>query len=259
MRPLDISRDSLARLLDSGVVEFLDLGCGAGGSYEFIRRHTNLRVGLSLDVSEEKVRQCREANDLSFTFDVGKLPKTPGTVSAAFCVHFLEHIEEAQTVFRIIESALTATRDFLIVRQPFFDHDEALAALGCTTYWSNWSGHKTKLTCAMVDRATDRLQRKGLLYDYTVAGIDRIDNTGHPAILPLKAPPDQHDYDAEAHGPKTIAPIGFACFREIFITFRRSTISRQGYARLAQITNLIGPRMTPLRSGGTRSLDTKAA
>jgi hypothetical protein len=169
-----------------------------------------------------------------------------GSVSAAFCMHFLEHVDTAENVFRIIERALIASRDFLIVRQPYFDHDAALAELGCHTYWSDWSGHKTKLSGKMIAQLSDSLFRQGLLDEVSTFGIDRIENTSHAAILPISAESNQHHYDADRHGPKPLADIHFDCFREIFIVFRPSTISAVGRERLAQVMAVVQQRLTPL-------------
>jgi SAM-dependent methyltransferase len=247
MRPIEISSPSIEQLLSSGVVEFLDLGCGSGGSCEFVRRYTDMRVGLSLDLSDDKIVQCRKVNDLAFAYDVTTLPRVEGAVSSAFCMHFLEHVDTAANVFRIIELALTASRDFLLVRQPYFDHDDALARLGCHTYWSDWSGHKTKLSTAMIDDLATHLFGLGLLQQVSISGIDRIESTSHATILPLDAESNQHHYDAERHGPKPIADINFDCFREIFVVFRRPTISAAGLERLAQVKAVVQPRLTPLR------------
>jgi SAM-dependent methyltransferase len=246
MRALEISSQSIEHLLGSGVVEFLDLGCGSGGSCEFIRRYTDMRVGLSLDLSDDKVQQCRKVNDLTFAYDVTTLPRVAESVSSAFCMHFLEHVDTAANVFRIIELALNASRDFMIVRQPYFDHDVALAALGCHTYWSDWSGHKTKLSSSMIANLSETLFAKGLLQEVSTFGIDRIESTSHPSILPLGAESNQHHYDPERHGVKPLADITFDCFREIFIVFQRGTITADGMNRLAQVMAVVQPRLTPL-------------
>ena len=246
MLPLTASSQAIERLLTSNLIEFLDLGCGAGASYEYVRRHTDMRVGLSLDLSTDKIVQCRKVNDLAFAFDVARLPTAPRSVSSAFCMHFLEHVEDGATVFQIIEGALVACRDFLVVRQPYFDHDEALAALGCKTYWSDWSGHRTRLTRAMIDKLSVQLKTKRILDEVSIYGIDRIDHTSHSSILPLRAPPDQHDYDPAKHGAKPRTAIGGDCFREILAIFRRDTISRYGLRRIERVIETVEPRATLL-------------
>jgi hypothetical protein len=161
-------------------------------------------------------------------------------------MHFLEHVDDAATVFRIIERAVTATRDFLFVRQPYFDHDPALAALGCKTYWSDWSGHKTKLTRDMVAELSGRLGDTGISCEISVYAIDRIDNTGHSAILPLGVPPDQHAYDPERHGAKPITVVDFECFRDILVIFARHTATGVGHQRMKQLMATFGSRTTLL-------------
>jgi len=231
MPALAIDKSALSHLLASNVIDFLDLGCSTGKSYEYIRKATGQRIGLSLDTDAAKVAECRKVNDLSFVFDATSLPRSIGTVSSAFMIHFLEHLPNADMAMEIIRGAICATRDFVMIRQPFFDHDEALRALGLKTYWSDWSGHKN----LMHSGAIAALAGDPLVGRLRTFGIDRIAGSEHPAVLPLRSLPDQHDYQAEKHGPKPTVAFGFDCFRELLVIFERDTISDKASVAIARI------------------------
>ena len=231
MSSLSIDASALSHLLASNVIDFLDLGCSTGKSYEHVRRATGLRVGISLDTDADKVAKCREVNDLSFVFDVTRLPAGVGTVSSAYMIHFLEHLSDADQAARIIAASLSVTRDFVLIRQPFFDHDAALAALGLKTYWSDWTGHRNRMHSSdFLDLAANPLVER-----IRVFGVDRITRSDHPAVLPASALEDQHDYVASRHGLKPVVDIAVPCFRELLVVLERPTMTERGNTALAKI------------------------
>ncbi len=231
MPSLAIDKSALSHLLASNVVEFLDLGCSTGKSYEYIRKATGLRIGISLDTDAAKVAECRKVNDLSFVFDVTSLPRSIGTVSSAYLIHFLEHIPNPEAAIEILRAAVYAARDFVLIRQPYFDHDDELRGLGLKTYWSDWSGHKNPMKSAQIAALAD----DPLVSRLRIFGIDRITGSEHPAVLPLTTLPDQHDYTAEKHGPKPKAAFTGPCFREMLVVLERDTISDKAGIAIARI------------------------
>lgn len=248
MPPLSIEPAALSSLLDSNVIEFLDLGCSTGKSCEFVRKATGMRIGVSLDSDAEKVEQCRKINDLSFVFDVSRLPRSRGTVSSSYMIHFLEHLAGPDEALEIIGATLEVTRDFILVRQPFFDHDEALARQGLKTYWSNWTGHRNPMRSADFAGLTD----DPLVSRVRVWGIDPIESADNPAILPTSALPDQHAYDVARHGPKADTPITIPCYRETLVVIERPGLSDAGNLSLARILSSVQARTTLLSDSTVR-------
>jgi hypothetical protein len=239
MSSLTIDAPALSHLLASNVIDFLDLGCSTGKSYEYVRKATGLRLGISLDTDADKVAKCREVNDLSFVFDVTGLPASAGSVSSAYMIHFLEHLGDAEIAQRIILAALSVTRDF--------DHDAALATLGLKTYWSDWSGHRNRMQSSdFLD-----LDNNPLVERVRAFGIDRITRSDHPAILPASALQDQHDYDAQRHGTKPSADIAVPCFRELLVVLQRPTMTERGNVALARILSGLSARSEPLSAPST--------
>lgn len=110
MPAIEIRKSALYDLLASGVVDFLDLGSGAGRSYEYVRKTLGLRVGVSLDLSADRITECRKINDLSFVYDVREAPYSFGAVSATFMMNFLEQVPTEKAVLQVVQNALEIGR-----------------------------------------------------------------------------------------------------------------------------------------------------
>lgn len=243
MAAIAIDRAELTNLLASNVVDFLDLGCGVGRSFEYVRKSTGLRVAVSLDSDPAKIAECRKVNDLSFVFDVLDLPRSIGTVSAAFMIHFLEHLPDEAAAHEVIHSALLASRDFVLIRQPFFDHDDELAELGLKTYWSDWTGHKSPMKTSFFASLVKSCDP--LVHRVRIFGIDRIRDSSHAAVLPLAAPPDQHEYMSR-HGAKSTASFRGNCFREVLVLLERQPHADVGAVGISKVLAGLKDRAEPL-------------
>lgn len=233
MPGLEIQKSALYDLLASDVVDFLDLGSGGGRSYEYIRKTTGLRVGVSLDANAERVSECRKVNDLAFVYDVRDVPYSFGAVSATFMLDFLQHLSTEKAVLQVIQNALVASRDYVFIRQPYFDHDEELARLGFRTYWSGWQSPENHMDlpfmAALLRRCGPFVQR------LRVFGIDRIIDSSNPAVLPLAAPPSRQQYQEALHGPKARVAFAGPSFRELLVILERQSISEESSATLAKL------------------------
>lgn len=233
MPALEIQKSALYDLLASGVVDFLDLGSGSGRSYEYIRRLSGLRIGVSLDINPDKVAECRRINDLSFVYDIREVPYSFGAVSAAYMFNVLEQVPTDKAVLQVVQNALVASRDYVLIRQPYFDHDAALAERGFRSYWADWPTHRNRMDTAFLAGLARRCgpfaQRLRLF------GIDRIKNSSSPHILPLAASAGQLGYDPGKHGGKTSEAFQFPSYREVLVLIERQSIgdaARQGIVRM---------------------------
>lgn len=248
MPALEIQKSSLYDLLASGVVDFVDLGSGGGRSYEYVRRTTGLKVGVSLDLSPAKVTECRQVNDLSFVYDIRDVPYSFGAVSAAFMLNVLQQIPVEKSVLQVVQNALVASRDYVMIRQPFFDHDAALARLGLRSYWSDWSTHLSPMDLPFLSGLA---RRCGPFAErLRVFGIDRIDDSESPFILPLAAPPEQDRYSQSLHGEKPEARFDFPSYREALVIIERQSISEAAVANIARMLGGLGKRIELLDEVG---------
>ncbi len=248
MPALEIQKSALYDLLASGVVDFLDLGSGGGRSYEHVRRTTGLKVGVSLDIAVEKVTECRRVNDLSFVYDIREVPYSFGAVSAAFMLNVLQQIPAEKSVLQVVQNALVASRDYVVIRQPFFDHDAALAERGFRSYWSDWNTHHNRMDVAFL---AGLARRCGPFAErLRVFGIDRIVDSTSPHILPLAAPPEQDGYDEALHGGKTEVSFSFPSYREVMVVIERQSINDAATADIARMLGGLGQRVELLEDVG---------
>lgn len=248
MPALEIQKSALYDLLASGVVDFLDLGSGAGQSYEYVRRTTGLKVGVSLDTIPEKVTECRQVNDLSFVYDIREVPYSFGAVNAAFMLNVLQQIASEKSALQVVQNALVASRDYVVIRQPYFDHDAALAELGFRSYWGDWSTHLCRMDLPFL---AGLARRCGPFAErLRVFGIDRIADSQSPFILPLTAPPEQDRYNEARHGAKAEVAFDFASYREVMVIIERQSMSEAGAAAIARMLGGLGKRITLLEEVG---------
>ncbi len=248
MPAIEIQKSALYDLLASGVVDFLDLGSGSGQSYEYVRRTTGLRVGVSLDLAPGKVTECRKVNDLSFAYDIREVPYSFGAVSAAFMLNVLPQMAAEKSVLQVVQNALVASRDYVMIRQPFFDHDAALTRLGLRSYWSDWSTHLSPMDVPFL---AGLARRCGPFAErLRVFGIDRIEDSASEFILPLSAPPEQDRYSPSLHGEKPELRFDFPSYREALVIIERQSIGETAVADIARMLAGLGKRITLLEEIG---------
>ena len=248
MPALEIQKSALYDLLASGVVDFLDLGSGGGRSYEYVRRATDLKVGVSLDLVPSKVTECRQINDLSFVYDIREVPYSFGAVSAAFMLNVLQQIPAEKSVLQVVQNALVASRDYVAIRQPFFDHDAALSGLGFRSYWSDWSTQVSRMDVPFLAGLGRRCGP--FAARLRVFGIDRIDDSSSPFILPLAAPPEQDRYSQALHGEKAEVGFDFPSYREALVIIERQSIGEAALADIARMLGGLGKRVELLDEVG---------
>jgi hypothetical protein len=124
--------------------------------------------------------------------------------------HFLEHLPSLNHVRKAIESAAEVASEFLFIQGPFFDADDALAAIGLKFYWSDWSGHTCHLTTAQLKNTLDSLG----LSNYELMFVDPVSTSDDPVIHPLESTRNQHDYDSNLHAEKPQHVFWPCLFRE---------------------------------------------
>ena len=122
-------------------------------------------------------------------------------------IHFLEHLPSIEAARRVTAAALSISRDFLYVRQPWFDSDGALMRRGLKLYWSHWRGHPLPMTSLQAYALFEDLRRTRACARFAVFGRTPIVSSDDPAVLPLSAPSDSHQYEPARDGPKPSHPL----------------------------------------------------
>lgn len=197
--------------LRSGTYDFIDFGCSNGASMEFAGKTLGARRGLGIDIDAKKVESTRALGFDAVEYDLTQLTGVPDVVSFCILSHFLEHLHGYPVARRCIDSAIAASRDFVLIRHPWFDADTNLMMSGLKMYWSDWHGHTHHMRAFDVYRAAIRNRKVG---DIRLFGRERIADSSHAAVLPLSAAIDRHHYDPSLDGPKPHVAFDFPVYRE---------------------------------------------
>jgi len=192
----------ISRMVADLNIEFFDFGCSSGGSLEFSKKAFGAQsTGIGIDIDPSKILLARNAGHKAIEYDILKLP-TEKLVRFTIMSHFLEHVPDLNLVNRFIEKACVISRDFVFIRQPFFDADGYLMQKGLKLYWSHWHGHLNTMSSLDLYAALSKLRAKKHIGEFSIHARGKIESSCDRRIHPLVSPIDQHEYDPEKHPPK---------------------------------------------------------
>jgi SAM-dependent methyltransferase len=216
------SVEKLVRYLRNTRVDFLDFGCSRGQSISTAIKILDADYGIGVDLDPEKL-----AAALKDGFDVARvdLLKLPDEALVRFVtmMHFLEHLSGYDEAKAMVKKACNLSREFVYIRQPFFDADGQLFQLGLKCYWSDWTGHRFSMTTLDFFRVLRDLRNEGDCDCFTIALTYPIHSSDHSAIIPLTAGINQHKYDPSKHlgkGPEVT--FDFPVFSEVRVVVSKS-------------------------------------
>ncbi len=205
----------LEAAVGSGAYDFLDFGCSRGGSIERALRLFRARRGLGIDVCPEKVEATREAGYDAVVHDVTDLKLDANAVRFVTMSHFLEHLPGVETARACLESAAAVAREFVFIRQPFFDADGYLFERGLKLYWSDWSGHQFHMTSLQLHNLLAPMLEMDRIARYVIYAQGLVPNSDEDAIHPLASPVDQHAWQAHRHPAKPFLSFQGNVFRQL--------------------------------------------
>lgn len=204
--------DSIEAQIASGAYDFIDFGCSKGNSLKFGFERLGAVRGIGLDKDPRKVEATRSLGYEAVELDIAALQAYKNSVSFVLMFHFLEHLPGYRVARSCIVSGLAAARDYVFIKQPWFDSDSWLFDQGVKFYWSDWRGH---------DYCMDRLQLMRAIRDsgvscrYRMYGRRPVTTTDDLAIHPLASPFDQHAYNRALHGPKPVVDVTVPTYYEL--------------------------------------------
>lgn len=249
----------LVQHLRNNNVDFLDFGCSQGQSISTAIELLDAESGIGIDLDPEKLVAARDAGFDVARVNILELPDER-LVRFVTMMHFLEHLsgyDEAQAMLR---KACQLSQEFVYVRQPFFDADGQLFQLGLKCYWSDWTGHRFSMTTLDFYRVLRDLREDGDCACFTIALTYPIHSSDHPAIIPLEAGIDQHEYDDSRHPEKPSSTVfDFPVFKEVRLLASKSRaihdrVSRSVYwdheLMRSDGTIIRIPRQEPTADGG---------
>lgn len=106
--------------------------------------------------------------------------------SVLYLVHILSYLAKEEDVQALLVKCSSITKDFLMIRDNYYDSDYELNKMGFKTLSSNLSSNKVRLK---VDHYLHLLNKLDIL-SYSLFGLGRIFSTKDKYILPLNSPKD---------------------------------------------------------------------
>jgi hypothetical protein len=194
--------------------DYFDFGCSSGANISFNNGVFPDLHGLGIDIDARKIALARENGHQAVIFDILEIPDEK-LVKFVTMSHFLEHLGCVADARQMIAKAISVSRDFVFIRQPWFDSDGDLFQLGYKFYWSHWKGHRNKMTALDFHSILVPELENGRIRRFELFGRGVVGHGKHPTLLPLGAPIDQHQYDEKLHGAKTAIELPFRAYREI--------------------------------------------
>ena len=178
------------------MIDFIDLGCGIGGSIDWAKAKFggDTYLGIDSQLSDIQIATDHGYNVIlnDVTNENFEFPKARYITM----LHLLEHLKNENDVKNVIKKSIIATKEFICIKVPYFDSYEYLKNLGFKLTWSDWIGHPTHITTNLLERIINDLG-----YEYKIGYLEPVYDSNSDEIIPYTAPVDIIKYD-ESLGKK---------------------------------------------------------
>ncbi len=196
--------------------KFLDVGCKIGGSFEISKKFGyNKNEGLGIDINESSVKNFTNKGYNGMVADATNLPFEDNSFELVIFSHVIEHLPNEELGKKCFDECLRVSSKYLFLALPFFDEDGYLNSLGLKTFYSDWTGHKNKITLSKIIK--DYL----IGLDYEIKMVKKLNNSNHKEILPINAPKDSFEYNLNLHGKKPKIIFDRDIWREFSILIKK--------------------------------------
>jgi SAM-dependent methyltransferase len=197
--------------------DFLDFGCSSGGSLDYYAKIFSAKKGgLGIDKDPKKITRARRSGHDVIQCDIAKLD-VEGNVRFVVMSDFLEHIPDLKTVTLIIWKAVSISKEFVFIRQPYFDADPYLFQLQLKFFWSDWEGHPNRMTTIEFHNIIKELFNKGAIKRFSFYGRKKVKSSYDSSIHSIWSPQNQHEWKKKEHPFKQL--IRFECdvFKQLVV------------------------------------------
>ena len=170
--------------------------------------------GLGLDINKNHVDKFIQTGNHGIVGDARNLPFVDNSFELVILSRVLEHMSDEQTGFKTLDECIRVASKTVFVCLPFFDEDNYLYSLGLKTFYSDWHGHKNKVTLSSL---------KSYLGDqsYEVKMIRKFEDCSANEIIPISAPMNSMEYNLQLHGEKNSVKFDRDIWREFQITIQK--------------------------------------
>lgn len=181
--------------------DFIDLGCGTGGSIDWVKANLGGNSYLGIDIRQAECNKAKNNGYNVFLADVTSpaliLPKSRFVTM----IHVLEHLNNEAEVELVVRKALESAEDYIFIKGPTFKSNEYLKNFGFKLTWTDWWGHKCPVDKDMLFRVLHKCNVRDYQIDF--AYHQEIENSLSPEIVPITAPTDSLKYE-EQMGKKEV-------------------------------------------------------
>lgn len=186
-----IQSEEIFHLLKTGKFDFIDAGCGTGGSINYCKKVFDKLSGIGFDKDLKKIKVARNNKFEVFYHSITEINFPNKCVTFSSMLDFLEHLPDLETAEKVLFNLGSASSDFLFIRHPSFEAIDYLKKLDLKITWTDWCGHKNMM------RISDFIYifNKFGWHDYRIIPRKLIENSEHSAILPIDYPPNSNRFE----------------------------------------------------------------
>jgi len=203
-------------LVNPAGCDFVDFGSGVGGCIDFARKKLHGQHELGIEVHRGRYEQLKAAGYNVVCADVSSITLPKKSVSFVTISHVLEHLDSVQEVRRVLETAVSASRDFVFIEGPAFDFDLYLAAIGLKFSWSaGGHDHTTPITSRKLLALISAIPE---VTGYSfLQEVPAIKDSSSSDLHPATSPPGVCKYDPKIHPPKPMIKLQKPIYRSFVI------------------------------------------
>ena len=220
--------------------DFIDLGAKNGKMAKYARDTFNGQRGLHFEIDDECIKYMEGKDIPCVQADVTNLTLPENCVDFVIATGTVEHLMNLESVKKMIEMSVIASKDFVYLTWPWFDSDDYLKSLGLTLFPSTWDGHTTHVTISDLRNILDELSVEGTFRAWPL-----IPNSSSENISPIGAIEPELGGTAEygnlgpykpKYGPKPMVNFTEPVYYEsvCFISLRDSQRSRESLKFIRQ-------------------------
>lgn len=196
-------------MIDVAGYDFLDLGTGHGGCYDFARARLGGKNGVGIEYLKHRVDALRKRGYTCHLGDITKVTFPKKAVRFTTISHVLEHLPTLLDVSKVIKSAVDTSKEFVFIEGPSFDFDQLLGNSGLKFYWLGWDNHPSSVTTTFIKQMAkvNKVHSYDLLVEQPL-----IKDSTSVDLIPLKTK-KYLPYTEELHGSKPFVRFDPPIFR----------------------------------------------
>ncbi len=191
---MDLDLSALVQKTNS---QYLDLGCTPEGAASIVRG-LGLTRGLSIDANPDRIAKACSKGFAAIQAHPESLAGIGEVVEAITLVHYLHTLPSRRTVAQTLRQALASARRAVLVVQPYFDATPTLFDVGLKLFPADRSRSVTHVTRFDIWQAFRKPLAEGGV-SLTFYGRKPFNDSSHPAVVLLDAPPELSKGDVDQH------------------------------------------------------------